>query len=91
MNGKLHCVLLTGHIPHGTLHRRVSCKLHCNIKKKEHIALFSKILTYLRDIVCTLLKKKDKTKNQTFILPKFKQSSCFEKGRGEKKSCKLQL
>lgn len=39
-----HCVLFSGCIPHGTLHRCVRCKLHCDIKKKEHIALFSKIL-----------------------------------------------
>lgn len=88
MNGKLHCVLLTGHIPHGTLHRRVSCKLHCNIKKGTYCSFFKDINLFKRYSLY-IIKKNTKTK--TFILPKFKQSFCFWGGKVVNFSCKFGL
>lgn len=80
MNGnKIHCVFFTGHIPHGTLHRRVSCKLHCNIIKGTYCSFFKDINLFKKYIETVYYWKR------TFILPKLKSNFCFGK------SCKTSV
>lgn len=44
--GRSHCVFFQGCTPHGTLHRCVRCKLHCDIKKGTYCSFLTIILAY---------------------------------------------
>lgn len=50
--GDFHCVFFQGCTPHGTLHRCVRCKLHCDIKKRNILLFFKVNISFL--LFCTL-------------------------------------
>lgn len=81
MNGKFHCVWLPGQIPHGTLHRRVSCKLHCNIIKGTYCSFFKDINLFKKIYRLYIIEGK---KGHLFFL---NSKVAFVLG----KSCKLTL